>query len=126
MVLNYQIPSTPSNDYYFGNLMNNSFESNRGFERVLNQRLYGSGAIAGTINLFTKKGREGHHQTVNLSEGSFGTRNLNTSFDGTLDKFDYFVNITNFSSDGISARIDDDESDRYRNDNYEGNFRIPS
>ena len=37
-------------------------------------------------------------------------------------KFDYFVNITNFSSDGISARVDDDENDRYRNDNYEGNF----
>ena len=114
-------PSTPSNDYYFGNLMNNSFESIEVLKGS-QSTLYGSGAIAGTINLFTKKGREGHHQTVNLSEGSFGTRNLNTSFDGTLDKFDYFVNITNFSSDGISARIDDDESDRYRNDNYEGNL----
>ena len=114
-------PSTPSNDYYFGNLMNNSFESIEVL-RGSQSTLYGSGAIAGTINLFTKKGREGPNQTVDISEGSFGTRNLNASFDGTLDKFDYFVNITNFSSDGISARADDDEDDRYRNDNYEGNF----
>ena len=114
-------PSTPSNDYYFGNLMNNSFESIEVLKGS-QSTLYGSGAIAGTINLFTKKGREGQNQSADISEGSFGTRNLNASFDGTLDKFDYFVNITNFSSDGISARVDDDENDRYRNDNYEGNF----
>jgi vitamin B12 transporter len=114
-------PSTPSNDYYFGNLMNNSFESIEVLKGS-QSTLYGSGAIAGTINLFTKKGREGQNQSAEISEGSFGTRNLNASFDGTLDKFDYFVNITNFSSDGISARVDDDENDRYRNDNYEGNF----
>jgi vitamin B12 transporter len=114
-------PSTPSNDYYFGNLMNNSFESIEVLKGS-QSTLYGSGAIGGTINLFTKKGREGHNKTFDISEGSFGTRNLNAIFDGTLDRFDYFFNITNFSSDGISARIDDDEDDRYRNDNYEGNF----
>jgi len=114
-------PSTPSNDYYFGNLMNTSLESIEVLKGS-QSTLYGSGAIAGTINLFTKKGREGHHKAFEISEGSFGTRNLNAVFDGTLDKFNYFVNITNFSSDGISARADDDEDDRYRNDNYEGNF----
>ena len=114
-------PSTPSNDYYFGNLMNNSFESIEVLKGS-QSTLYGSGAMAGTINLFTKKGREGHNKTFDISEGSFGTRNLNAAFDGILDNFDYFVNITNFSSDGISARVDDDENDRYRNDNYEGNF----
>ena len=47
-------PSTPSNDYYFGNLMNNSLET----VEVLKgsqSTLYGSGAIAGAINLYTKK-----------------------------------------------------------------------
>jgi len=114
-------PSTPSNDYYFGNLMNNSFE-NIEVLKGSQSTLYGSGAMAGTINLFTKKGRKGHSKTFDISKGSFGTTNLNAAFDGTLNKFDYFVNITNFSSDGISARVDDDENDRYRNDNYEGNF----
>ena len=114
-------PSTPSNDYYFGNLMNSSLES----VEVLKgsqSTLYGSGAIAGTVNLFTKKGKEGHNQNGSISEGSFGTRNVNLSYDGKQDKFDYFFDITNFSSDGISARIDDDENDRYRNDNYVANI----
>ena len=114
-------PSTPSNDYYFGNLMNSSLES----VEVLKgsqSTLYGSGAIAGTVNLFTKKGKEGYNQNGSISEGSFGTRNVNLSYDGKKDKIDYFFDLTNFSSNGISARIDDNESDRYRNDNYVANI----
>ena len=114
-------PSTPSNDYYFGNLLSGSFDS----VEVLKgsqSTLYGSGAIAGTINLFTKKGSDGHHQTIDLSTGSYGTKNANFSFDGKEKNIDYFVGYTNFSSDGISARIDDNEDDRYRNDNFEVNL----
>ena len=114
-------PSTPSNDYYFGNLMNSSLEA----VEVLKgsqSTLYGSGAIAGAVNLYTKKGQEGHHQNGSISEGSFGTRNVNLSYDGKEDNFDYFFEASNFSSDGISARIDDDEKDRYRNDNYVANI----
>jgi vitamin B12 transporter len=114
-------PSTPSNDYYFSNLMKNSLDA----VEVLKgsqSTLYGSGAIAGTINLYTKKGSEGHNSSGSISEGSFGTRNVNLSYDGKEDKFDYFFGLTNFSSDGISTRIDDDEDDRYRNDNYVANI----
>ena len=114
-------PSTPSNDYYFGNLMNNSLESIEVLKGS-QSTLYGSGAIAGTINLFTKKGREGHHQDAAITEGSFGTRNINFSADGKTNKFDYFLGATNFSSDGISHRSDDNEEDRYRNDNFESNL----
>ena len=45
-------------------LMNNSLET----VEVLKgsqSTLYGSGAIAGTINLYTKKGKEGHHKSWN-------------------------------------------------------------
>ena len=114
-------PSTPSNDYYFGNLMNNSLET----VEVLKgsqSTLYGHGAIAGAINLYTKKGKEGHHQAGAINAGSFGTRNMNLSYDGKEDNFDYFFEASKFSSDGISARIDDDEKDRYRNDNYVANI----
>ena len=116
-------PSTPSNDYYFGNLMNNSLEQ----VEVLKgsqSTLYGNGAIAGAVNLYTKKGREGHHRTGTISTSRFGTlgirsnQNLNLTFDGKEDDFDYFVSLANFSDMGISARIDDDENDRYTNDNY--------
>lgn len=114
-------PSTPSNDYYFGNLISNSLET----VEVLKgsqSTLYGSGAIAGTINLYPKKGNEGKNTSGSIFEGSFGTRNVDLSFDGNEDKFDYFFGLTNFSSDGISARIDDDEDDRYRNDNFVANI----
>jgi vitamin B12 transporter len=114
-------PSTPSNDYYFGNLMNNSFEAIEVLKGS-QSTLYGSGAIAGTVNLYTKKGREGHHQEANITEGSFGTRNINFSLDGKENNYDYFFGITNFSSEGISARVDDNEKDRYRNDNFESNI----
>ena len=56
-------PSTPSNDYYFNNLMSGAQSS-----------LYGSGALAGTIQLFSKKGRDGHNKDINISSGSFGTK----------------------------------------------------
>ena len=114
-------PSTPSNDYYFNNLMNNSLEA----VEVLKgsqSTMYGSGAIAGTVNLYTKKGREGHNTSGSISGGSFGTRNVNVTYDGKKDNIDYLIQVSNFSSGGISARIDDDENDRYRNDNYIANI----
>jgi len=114
-------PSTPSNDYYFGNLMNNSLEAVE-ILKGSQSTIYGSGAIAGTVNLYTKKGKEGHNKSGSISEGSFGTRNVNLAYDGKNDNFDYFFGLTNFSSDGISARIDDNEDDRYRNDNYIANI----
>jgi len=84
--------------------------------------MYGSGAIAGTVNLYTKKGREGHNTSGSISERSFGTRNVNVTYDGKEDNIDYLIQVLNFSSSGISARIDDDENDRYRNDNYIANI----
>ena len=114
-------PSTPSNDYYFNNLMNSSLKA----VEVLKgsqSTMYGSGAIAGTVNLYTKKGREGHNTSGSISERSFGTRNVNVTYDGKEDNIDYLIQVLNFSSSGISARIDDDENDRYRNDNYIANI----
>ena len=116
-------PSTPSNDYYFGNLMNNSLEQVEVLKGSQSS-LYGSGAIAGTVNLYTKKGREGHHQTASISNGRYGmfglksNQNINLTYDGKENDLDYFVSLSNFSDMGISARVDDNESDKYRNDNY--------
>ncbi|MDA7583492.1 TonB-dependent receptor, partial [bacterium] len=114
-------PSTPSNDYYFGNLMNSSLEAVEVLKGSQSS-LYGSGAIAGTVNLYTKKGKEGHHQSGSISKNSFGTNNMNLSYNGKENNFDYHFEVTNFNSHGISARIDDDEKDRYRNDNFVANI----
>jgi vitamin B12 transporter len=114
-------PSTPSNDYYFGNLVNNSLESVE-ILKGSQSTLYGSGAIAGTINLYSKKGKAGNHKSGNASVDTFGTQNTNLTYDGIENNFDYFFGLTNFSSNSISARIDDNEKDRYRNDNYVANI----
>ena len=49
---------------------------------------------------FSKKGREGHNKDINISTGSFGTKKVDLSFDGKVNNYDYFVNYTNFSTDG--------------------------
>ena len=80
--------------------------------------LYGSGALAGTIQMFSKKGREGHNNDISISSGSFGT----LSFDGKSNNYDYFLGYTNFSSDGESAMRDNDENDSYRSDALTMNY----
>ncbi len=124
-------PSTPSNDYYFNNLMSGSFDRIEVLKGAQSS-LYGSGALAGTVQLFSKKGREGHNQDVNVSTGSFNTQKIDLSFDGKYDNYDYFVGFTNFSTDGESAMRDNDENDGYRSDsltmnygyNFNENFRV--
>ena len=84
--------------------------------------LYGSGALAGTIQLFSKKGRQGHNKDVNLSTGSFGTQKIDLSFDGKDNNYDYFIGYTNFSTDGESAMRDNEEKDGYRSDSLTMNY----
>lgn len=47
-------PSTPSNDYYFNNLTSGSIERVEVLKGSQSS-LYGSGALAGTVQLFSKK-----------------------------------------------------------------------
>ena len=124
-------PSTPSNDYYFNNLISGSFDRIEVLKGAQSS-LYGSGALAGTVQLFSKKGREGHNQNINISSGSFNTQKFDLSFDGKNDYYDYFIGYTNFASDGESAMRDNTEKDGYRSDtltmnygyNLNDNFRL--
>ena len=110
-------PSTPSNDYSFNHLMSSSIERVEVLKGAQSS-LYGSGALAGTIQLFSKKGRQGH----NISTGSFGTQKIDLSFDGKDNNYDYFIGYTNFSTDGESAMRDNEEKDGYRSDSLTMNY----
>ena len=114
-------PSTPSNDYYFNNLTSGSFDRIEVLKGAQSS-LYGSGALAGTVQLFSKKGREGHNQDVNISKGSFNTQKIDFSFDGKYNNYDYFIGFGNFSTDGESAMRDNNENDRYRTDSLTMNY----
>ena len=114
-------PSSPSNDYYFGNLTKSSIDRVE-ILKGSQSSLYGSSAIGGTINLFTKKGKEGHHNNIEVSTGSNATKNFNISFDGKEENYDYFVGFNKFLTNGISAMWDNDEKDKYYNDGVVANF----
>ena len=114
-------PSTPSNAYNFNNLISGSFDRIEVLKGAQSS-LYGSGALAGTIQLFSKKGRDGHNNDINVSTGSFNTKKFDLSFDGKENNYDYFIGYTNFSTAGESAMRDNDENDGYRNDSLTMNY----
>jgi iron complex outermembrane receptor protein len=68
--------------------------------------LYGSDAIAGVINIITKKKQEGlglHVYGGDYSTGDGKTYSGNVSLGGSTDKFDFFMDISRFKQHGISS-----------------------
>ncbi len=114
-------PSSADGSFYLDNLTKN------GIQRVeilkgTQSSLYGSNAIGGTINIFTKKGQKGNHSDFEIQSASKNTKNLYYSLHGADEKVNYFVGLNKYVTDGISAMSDNDEQDEYRNDNIVGNF----
>jgi vitamin B12 transporter len=114
-------PSSSDGSFYLENVMKN------GIERVeilkgTQSSLYGSNAIGGTINIFTKKGREGKHSNLQLDTGSQNTNNITYSVDGDDGKFNYFLSGNKIYTDGTSTMNDNTEEDEYKNNNFIGNL----
>jgi vitamin B12 transporter len=114
-------PSTPDNSFYFQNIMKNSIDRVE-ILKGNQSSLYGANAIGGTIHIFTKKGKEGHRSHASVEGGSNNTKNAYYSVDGANDKIDYYLGLNKFLTSGISARNDDGESDKYRNESLNGSF----
>ena len=83
-------PSNPDNSFYISNIMKDAIERVE-ILKGSQSSLYGSSAIGGTINIFTKKGREGNHKKYDVLKGSNGTTNLNASFDGADKNQDFYI-----------------------------------
>ncbi len=114
-------PSSSDGSFYLENVMKN------GIDRVeilkgTQSSLYGSNAIGGTINIFTKKGRKGKHSNFEIETASQNTKNISYSIDGADEKFNYYLGLNKFVTDGISAMNDNDEKDQYKNDNIVANI----
>ena len=102
-------PSSNDNAFYMSNIMNSDIERVE-ILKGSQSSLYGSGAIGGTINIITKKGGKTPTKNINFSNGSNGTTNKNASFSGSKGNSNYYVGLTQFDTDGVSAMNDLDAS----------------
>lgn len=66
--------------------------------------VYGSDAVAGVIQIFTKKGQGPFAPAVSMGYGSHHTRRLDFSASGSVDAFDYSFGVSEGSSGGFNAR----------------------
>ncbi len=125
-------PSTPDNAYYLNNLTTNSIERVEVLKGSQSS-LYGSGAIGGTINIFTKKpNKNTTTKTASLNLGSSNARGATFSYGKATDNQEFIISLNKYQTDGISAMNDNDENDSYRNDglnvsynyNFENKLRV--
>jgi len=79
--------------------------------------LYGSEAVAGVIQIFTKKGTAEEQANLEIGYGSFATKKISAGMSGTSGKTTYSINANHLKTNGFNAR-NDTETD---NDGYNNN-----
>ena len=84
--------------------------------------LWGSDAVAGVINIITKKGAADKiTPTAGISYGSFHTFKANAGLNGKLNKFTYNVNYNHTESVGFPAAYDTTGKAGFANDPFRQN-----
>lgn len=83
--------------------------------------LYGSDAIAGVVNIITRRPAEQPFQGVGeFSYGSYNSLQASAGLNGTInDHVGYVLNYKRDSSDGFSAAIDPENTDTFGDDGYQ-------
>ncbi|WP_276499925.1 TonB-dependent receptor plug domain-containing protein [Terrimonas pollutisoli] len=81
--------------------------------------LYGSNAIAGVINIITRKGADKPAQLFgNFSGGSFGTFKSNAGLSGNADKVSYNIGFVHHETKGISEAKDTTKAKSFDKDGF--------
>jgi len=114
-------PSSVSNDYNFNHILTNQI-SRVEILKGNQSSVYGSGAIGGTVNITTKRGKPGFQKDISYNTGSHGTHNLAFSLSGADENNDFYIGLEGFRTKGISQMDDNDEKDRYRNSTLVANY----
>ncbi len=108
-------PASPNNAFDFSNLQTSDIEKIE-VVRGPQSTLYGSEAIAGVINIITKKGKGKPSLSLTGEGGSHSFYKGSISSSGSLDKFRYAVNFSRIQTEGISAiKGENFEKDGYTN-----------
>ena len=66
--------------------------------------VYGSDALSGVVQIFTKRGEPGFAPFISMGFGTYATRKTEAGFSGADGVFDYSLGLVDESSDGYNAR----------------------
>lgn len=115
-------PADPAGRFDFSTLQVSNIERIeilRGPQSIL----YGSNAIGGVIQIFTKQGSGKPAVYGGASGGSFGTYQVNIGSSGTYKGLNYSLSADRYDSDGISAADENNgnrEDDSYGSNTFSG------
>ena len=81
--------------------------------------LYGSEAIGGVIQIFTKKGKKKNIIEAETGFGSYDSAKANIGTSGSAGAFDYAFNVGRFQTQGIDIlQTSDPDKDGYKNNSF--------
>ena len=91
--------------------------------------LYGSEAIGGVVQIFTKRGHGSPAFNVSAGTGTHGTQRAAAGFGGSIENTDFNLNVSRFIIEGISAINSviapdaNPDKDGYENTSFSANVR---
>jgi vitamin B12 transporter len=68
--------------------------------------LYGSDAMGGVVQLFTRDGRQGEHRAASIGVGSQSTADMSADFAGQAGAWDYAIGASMQTSNGYNTKPD--------------------
>lgn len=81
--------------------------------------VWGADAVAGVINIITKKPKLGTHGNVNVEYGSYNTKKMSGVITHKEDKYDFMLGAFELKSEGFSAMTPAGEDpSKYEKDGY--------
>lgn len=98
-----------------GTLFSNSVERVE-FLKGAQSALYGANALAGVINIETRKVKDGEtHGSLSGGLGTFDTRQIAADLQTQQGAFDFSISLNQYDSDGFSTSAGNNEEDGYKN-----------
>lgn len=91
--------------------------------------LYGSEAIGGVVQIFTKRGHGAPHLGLSGGVGSLGTQRASAGFGGSVSDTDFNLQVSTYKTNGVSAMNPkfmpkaNPDADGYRNTTLSANVR---